>query len=380
MAPAWDGTYYLDMAKSGIVGNPNVVAPFAYRPGMPFASRVVSDVLSVSLEDGFRIVVRVSVVCLLMSIFMLARCFVADYRHALMPMIILGLSYSHTKIPLFFYTLVDVSAYPLIVVAFWALITKRPRVCLAVSSIGLLFKEFMGIPWLLLCLSLSCTFWRSRTTRNFVNLAVAFGVGLSVILIPRLCIPVAHTLQFVDPINDPHTLKKLFSVPLNEDRNFNIMYATAGYWLPTLLLLTRSRFNRMRADLRGFHLGVMSVYVFLVLLLTMYGGANIATFVSYSIAVQAVVLALLFRYGVGIAEGIYVVVVMVLYNKTMLHIPSPQVSFDAYMDFYGWWSSRVTLPMLMRSIEVGAYVILAAGLRIVTAKFASGGQHDSSAV
>jgi len=114
--------------------------------------------------------------------------------------------------------------------------------------------------------------------------------------------------------------------------------------------------------------------------LTMYGGGNILIYVSYSIAVQAVVLALCFRYGVGIAEGIYVVVVMLLYNKIMLHIPLPTDGFDAYVDFYGGYASRVTLPTLMRAIEMGAYVIGAMCVRVVTAKIASDGQQDAPAV
>jgi hypothetical protein len=380
MPPRYEALQYVDMARSGVVGNPNVIAPMAYRPGMPFASRVVANVLSVSIENGFRIVGWLSSISFLMCVFTLARCFTVDYRHALVSMVILGLSATHIKFPLFFYTLVDVSAYPLIVISFWALITRRSALCLLISCIGVLFKEFLAIPLFLVILHLGWIFWHGRSRRNAVHFVVALGIGMGVVLLPRLCIPVSATGQFVDPLNDLRTLRNVLTAPLDQARLFNIMYAAAGYWLPTVLLLTRSRFNKMWADLRGFNLRVMSIYLFLVLLLTMYGGGNILIYVSYSIAVQAVVLALCFRYGVGIAEGIYVVVVMLLYNKIMLHIPLPTDGFDAYVDFYGGYASRVTLPTLMRAIEMGAYVIGAMCVRVVTAKIASDGQQDAPAV
>jgi hypothetical protein len=379
MPPKYDAIQYVDMARSGVIGNPNLVAPMAYRPGMPFASHVVASVLSVSIENGFRIVGWISSICFLICVFTLSRCFTADYRHALVTMVILGLSAAHIKFPLFFYTLVDVSAYPLIVMSFWALITKRFNLCLLISSIGVLFKEFLAIPLFLVILHIGWTFWHSRSRRNLVHFVVALGIGLGVILIPRLCIPVSSTGQFVDPLNNLRTLRNVLVAPLDEARLFNIMYAVAGYWLPTVLLLTRSRFDRVWADLRGINLWAMSIYLFLVLLLTMYGGTNIFIFVSYSVAVQVVVLALLFRYGVGVAEVVYVVVVMLLYNKIMLHIPLPNDGFDAYIDFYGGYSSRVALPTLMRCIEMGVYVILAVCLRVVTAKIASDGQPGAPA-
>ena len=37
MPPRYEALQYVDMARSGVVGNPNVIAPMAYRPGMPFA-------------------------------------------------------------------------------------------------------------------------------------------------------------------------------------------------------------------------------------------------------------------------------------------------------------------------------------------------------
>lgn len=374
----WDAIYYVEMAKFGIVGNPNLRAPFAYRPGMPFVSRVASELLSLPVESGFRVVTWGFALCFLMGVFLLSRHFTPDYRHALMTMSVFGLSAMHIKLPFFFYTLIDISAYALIVVAFWALITKRLVLCLVISSVGLLFKEWLAVPWFILSLYLAHTCWCSRSWRDFAFLVGTVTLGMLIILLPRLYIPVTRTDQFIDPFNAPITLKNLLFAWLDETRVFNIFYSIASYWLPTFLLLTPSRFHRAYADLKGFYLHIISAYLLLVLLLTMYGGTNILIFVSYSVAAQAVVLTLLFQYNVTTAEKIYVLVVMLLYNKIMLPIPTPQDNLELFADFYGGWAPRVALPTLMRFIQVGVYVILAACLRMVTAKIAAEDQQGAS--
>ena len=172
----------------------------------------------------------------------------------------------------------------------------------------------------------------------------AIGVGAAAILLPRLCIPVTRTTQFVDPLNDLATLKNLFLAPLNGGRIFNIVYSAVSYWLPTLLLVTWARLSAVWADLRRLHiLAACGIYLFLIFFATMYGGTNIFIFVSYSVAVQAAFSGLLFRHGVGVADdSLYALLVMLLYNKILLPIPIPDVAIDAYINFYGGWSSRVT--------------------------------------
>ena len=374
MRPQWDGLHYVDMADSGIIGNPNLVAPFAYRLGMPILARLLATLLGVSTEDGFRIVGWIAALALLMSIFTLARLFTTDYRQAIIAMILLGLSFVHLKFPLFFYSMVDIAAYPFMVFAFWALITNRCLLCLLLSSIGLLFKEFLVVPLILLLLDLGYEFSRTKSKRTLWQLCAAIGVGAIVILLPRLCIPISKATQLVDPLNDLSTLRNLWRTPLNGRRILNIAYAMVSYWLPTLLLLTRARLNVLWADLRRLNMrAICGIYLFLVLLATMYGGTNIYIFVSYSVAVQAVVLALLFRHGVGVAEMIYVLLATLLYNKILLDIPTPDVDFDADLDFYGGWSSRVNTATLMRLLECGAFVAIGVLIRMVVGKISSDG-------
>jgi hypothetical protein len=365
--PLWDGAYYVDMAANGIVGNPNLVAPFAYRPGMPLISGMIADLFLVSTEDGFRIVVFASSVLFLLSIFALTREFTNDFRHALLTMVILGLSSTHVKIPLFFFTLVDVFAYFLIVLAFHAMIKKRLNLCLIISSIGLFFKEFLAIPLFIVILIKGYRFVKSRSTKDIVDFTVSMGIGLAVIGIPRIFIRVSHTDQFLDPLNDIRTLKILISAPLDEARVFNIIHGMFGYWLPTFCLLTRQRFIRVWTELGDIKLKVMSIYLLLVLFLSLYGGVNILVFVGYSVVAQAIVLTLLFRRGVRKVEIIYVVCVLILYNKILLHVPQPQICFDTYLDFFGTAGSRVTVTTLMRFTLMCVYIYLASVIRYFVA-------------
>lgn len=364
ISPHWDALNYLDMARSGIIGNDNLVAPFAYRPGMPFLSRAVSELFSVSIEQGFQIVAYIAAIGLLISTFLLARSFTDDFGQAIIPVVIVGLSFAHIKVPLFFYTFVDISAYPLMVIAFWALVKKRYVLCLIVSSIGLLFKEFLVIPLLLLIVQFARLYEHDRSRRTLLYLLIIIGIGASVILIPRLCIPVQDSYQEIDPINKPRTLAKLLDNPLDELRNINIFYAIMSYWLPSLLLLTTDRFKTIWFELKELK-GLIAIYLGVDLLLTMYGGSSLPIFVAYSVPVQIVILAILLKHGVHLGELALVLVVMLMYNKILLNIPLPEENLDAYIDFYGGYASRVNITTLVRFIEMFIYILISKGLRTI---------------
>lgn len=364
MKPQSDGHEYIEMGRYGIFTNPNLIAPFAYRPGLPYLGAAMSAILSVDIKLGFRIAGWLSMVALLMGIYTLARVFISDWRKALLPMLILGLSFYHIKFPLFFYSLVDVGAYPLIVFAFWAFITKRYPLCLVLTSIGVLFKEFLAIPMLLLMIQVGILYFKDKSRGNLVRFGLTAGVGLSAILLPRLLIPVISTEQFVDPLNNLSSLSNLVTAPFDEMRVFNIFFALVSYWLPTLLLLTLARGSKVITELkeRGLLLWC-GLFLLLDLVLTVYGGTNIPIFISYTLPVQVVVLALLIREGPGIAELVFTFIVMLMYNKILFLIPDPTVDIELYIAYYGGWSNRVDLRTLVRLVDLGFFVALAAVIR-----------------
>jgi hypothetical protein len=372
IAPKWDAVFYMDMAKSGVIGNPRLMAPFAYRPAMPYLSRLSAFALHTSIENGFRVVGWISMVGFLLGVFALARRFAPGYL-ALVPMVALGFSFAHVKFPIFFYTLVDAPAYALIVLASWALISDRLTLCLLVSCLGLFFKEFLIIPLLLLWFRLGYIYRGTRSGRDLARLAAAIVLGLSVILLPRLLLHVTATVQYVDPLNDLSTLKRVVTPWFIEPRVFNVMYVSASYWLPTLLLLNAPRFDRVWAQLRASKLlGLAGGYLFLILLLTMYGGTNIFVFVAYSAPIQAIVLALLLQSKVSKVELVCVILITFMYNKIMLNIPlTPVGDYDGYSDFYGGWQSRVPESTLMRSLEMVGFLVLAAWVRVLVSRISN---------
>jgi hypothetical protein len=187
---------------------------------------------------------------------------------------------------------------------------------------------------------------------------------MSVILIPRLYIPVQGSYQEIDPIDNFRTLKRLWNYLLNEPKNINTLYAIMSYWLPSLLLLTSDRFKSIWYELRNFK-GFILIYLSLNLLLTVYGGTNLLVFVSYSVAVQIVILSLLIKHGIHPIELVFMLMVMLIYNKILLNIPLPQENFDAYIDFYGGWSSRVNIMTVVRFLEMLIFILMSKGLRVI---------------
>lgn len=350
----WDGQHYVRMARGADVPDP-LYAPFAYRPGMPRLSRLVADGLGVSIEQGFRIVGWIACVALLVLAYGLARQFGASHRQSLFTMLIVGSSAAHTKFPLFFPTLVDVAAYPLMVAAMWALLADRLVACVVIAGVGVFFKEFLAVPLVIGVARLGLDFLRAPSPRTGVRTAVAAAVAAAAIIWPRAATVVAGTAQYVDPVNDPSTLARLLQAPLDGARVFNIAYSVAHYWLPVLMLMTADRLEGIRQTLGRDRLRILAWYVGLVLLLTMYGGTNIGIFVSYTVAAQVVILALVLRQGVGVAEAALVLAATVLFNKLLLHLPSPYDT-EAYLDFFGGYDSRVSVASGVRVASMFAAI------------------------
>src|SRR6266568_2938521 len=53
MPARWDVIFYLDVAKNGISGNPNLTTPFAYRPLIPLTVGAVARLLHTDTEATF---------------------------------------------------------------------------------------------------------------------------------------------------------------------------------------------------------------------------------------------------------------------------------------------------------------------------------------
>jgi hypothetical protein len=353
--PKWDALHYVGMARNGILDNPQLDASFAYRPAVPVLARLVADAFDLRVEQGFQVLGYLGLVGLLTGTFALARCFTASFSRALLPVAAVGLTGTYGKHPLFFYTLIDIEAFALSVLAIWLLVSGRWRWCFLVSCVGLLFKEWLGVPLALLVFVLVREYWRRREPKVLFHAVGAVAIGLAVIIVTRLVIPVS-TGSFTDRLDN------LLTIPLNGRRDLNILFAIGSVWLPTLMLMTRQRAARLwrrLGDLRA----VLALYLALILFLTMYGGTNVIIFVSYSLGAQVIVLALLAD-EVHPLEAALVLLALLFFFRIPWEIPLPAADFDAYIDFYGGWSDRVNGSTALRAAEIACCVAVAAAARI----------------
>lgn len=368
MAPRWDMAYYVDMARNGIIGNHHLVAPFAYRPGAPGIIHAIARVLHVDAELAFRACARVMSVAFLVACFYFARSIGASFGSATVCSLALALNFEIVKWTVFAGTMVDIYAYPLILLAFWLILRKRFYACLFVSALGLFFKEFLLLPILTQTTALmlknrskregseACGDREQWPTGLIRPLTITFLALLVCFFLPRLLIHVVRTFQDIDPINQPSSLRRLYLYPASLRRDFNIVFAYLAWWLPTLVLINPKRLRLLWDYLRPYRL-ICYLYLAFHFLLVMYGGTNLAIFATYSLPVELMVLVTLLDKGaVQLWEKILMVVVVVLFNRIWMQIPLPDVNVHAYLDFYGGYHMLVTKRSIFRMVELLAYV------------------------
>src|SRR6185436_7301707 len=235
-APLWDGKWYFELAQEGYAGTR--MAPFLYRPGMPFLARGLAAASALDLETSYELVGRVAAALTLVLAYAGARTLQASRSHASFVALVVGLTYHHVRFPLFFWSLVDVSGYALLMLSFWLLWRGWTMRAGAVAAAGLLFKEMLLIPW---CVALAEGLRSARRARSrwrWAELAAVAALGLALFVVSRLALRVDHTQQWIDPLHKPETLARLWEAPTSFARCSTLVSACLVYWMPTLLLLT----------------------------------------------------------------------------------------------------------------------------------------------
>ncbi len=357
MPPQWDMKYYLNIATDGLIGNKGLVAPFAYRPAAPLLVGAIAHLFKTDPESTFRMCAHVMGVVFILSCFYFATSTGATKRTAGLSAVTLALYFNIVKWPLFAGEMVDIYAYPLILIAFWALLQRRFYLCLSVSGVGLFFKEFMLLP----LLTQAAVVAIKKRRRGWLLLAGPLGLTALVLvvcfIVPRLTIHVVQTFQDIDPINDPSTLRRLYLYPASRRRDFNIIFSYLACWLPILLLINRNRLILVWKRLQPYRL-ICALYLGFHFLLVMYGGTNLAIFVTYSLPVQILVLAVILDKGhVRLWEKIAMVTIVILFNRIWMQIPSPEQHLDAYLEFYGGYHQLVTPRSFFRMTEVLSWIL-----------------------
>ncbi len=344
-APLWDGKWYFQLAEEGYAAQR--MAPFAYRPGMPFLAHWLDAASGLDLEQSFQLVGRIAATLVLCFAYAGARTLGAALRPAAFVALVVGLCYHHVRFPLFFWSLVDVGGYALVLLAFWWLWKGWTLRAGLVGAGGLLFKEMLLIPWAISLLEL----WRARRRtagERWLGFALVAVLGLALFLLPRLLLRVDRSQQWIDPLHKPETLARLWEAPTSFARLSTLSAAYLVYWLPTLLLLTPTRLRALLSALRP-HAASLALYMGLLFLLALYGGDNIAVFVSYSVAAQVLVLSLLVQVSrLERWELCGTLVCLFFFQHFHRTIPDPAREQEAYLVFYGFGAPSTNARRLLQ--------------------------------
>jgi len=135
------------------------------------------------------------------------------------------------------------------------------------------------------------------------------------------------------------------------------------------MLVTPARLQAALSTLGPRTARLSAAYTVLVLLLTLYGGTDLARFTTYLLVPQALLIALLARDS-GWAEIGVMIVATLVFNRIWMQIPIWDL--EKYLDFYGGYSSRVNGVTALRFLEIGAFLVLAALARAATQRTVRG--------
>jgi hypothetical protein len=357
MALEWDMSYYLDMARNGLVGNRNLAAPFAYRFAAPLLVGAIAHTLGADTELTFRICCALACILFILSSFYFAKSFGATDKAAILASVLPALYFYIIKWAIFSGTMVDIFAYPVLLLAFWALLRDKFYLCLVVSAVGLFFKEFLLLPLLTQAAVLVIGGRRAGWRKLSIPLLLTAFVLLTCFLFPRMLIHVARTFQDIDPINDRSSLRRLILYPLSRKHDFNILFAYMACWLPILLLLTKDRCRLVWGRLRKYRVA-LGVYMALHFCLAMYGGTNLDIYPTYCLPMQIMVLVLILdNCRIPNWEWVLAMALVIVFNRLWMQVPLPQDSMDKYLDFYGGYYMRVTAESLLRMGELLTYIL-----------------------
>jgi len=356
----WDSRFYLKMATEGTHSR-QLVAPFAYRFLTPLLAAFLSDAFGFSIPSAFLIIAYTGAVALLLSIYVLCREFRFPFRTTVILMLMTAFSFFHVKFLLFDVYRPDHLALPLLAAGFLALIRGNLFWCTVLSVIGLQIREFLILPpAIFLCQSIRDLEKNPDQKQLWMRV---IGVSIPVaaaVLVPRFFIPVSLSIQKIDPIHDTSTLMGLLSPLFDYKRHLNFLFCLLGYALPVILLSTRARWRRAWESFGNLQRTAV-LYTVITLILSFYGGSDMARFMPYLFVPQVLLIGFLLQRRVEWVEVIYVLMAMLIFNR--IPFPIPIWNLERYLDFYGGWDSRVNDSSWLRFVELGVYIVPAILLR-----------------
>lgn len=364
----WDHYHYINMAEHGVLNNSGLVAPYAYRPIIPFLAGEFSQITGRSITLGFRLITYAGVVSQLVLTFMLARQFTRKTWIPWLIMLVIGVSTFHVKFLLFDVFRPDSLAYSLLLIGMIALFKRQQlitshvgvqhaatrvlvydAIILAITAVGMLVREFCIIPVLLLSFHLLREFIDTRRKSAFMEVGVLALVTILAYWLPRHFIVVGRSDQFLES-----NLTSVLAIVLNTGHHLNVMLGFTIYVLPLLILITPRRDNRLWVRAAAVRLDLI-LYTLIVLALSFVGGSDIARFTAYLFVPLIVLLTLILDDGVHPVEIAYLLLATAIYNRILS--PIPMTSLDDYLDFYIVWYNRTSLTTQLRTLELLGWLL-----------------------
>jgi hypothetical protein len=356
---------YTVIAETGLSPHPQLVSPCAYRFVSPMLAGGAARAYGVSTSDGFFIVSMAASVALLWLTCYLAMRVGASFAGGLTAMAVIALSIGHLKNNLYFNNSMEGVTQVLLIGWCLAMFARRWLLATILCVVGLCTRELFLIPSALLCGQLALAWWQTRQRSTLVRLSITGGLTAAAFVLPRLLIPVAATIQLIDPLYDESWFSKLLQVPLNWKRDLNLLIGIASYSLPALMLVTRERWRLAWQRLAPFRSAGVA-YCGLWLLLTLWGGTDLYRYVTYLFLPLTFVLAAMFahrRSSPRFAEVMLALVATAVHNKIASHIPAIADNVDVYLDFWPAFEDRLNAAAGLRLAQIGGCLLAAWALR-----------------
>jgi hypothetical protein len=364
--PMNDGMEYLKVAYRGLDPEAQLGAPFVYRFAVPLTVHAVSLLTGADSLVIFPVVVFIACVALLVAVYLVALLSGASREHAILILVLVASSVFVIRFPLYHPYSVDVEALLVAFGAFVFLLQRSYGLAAAVSLLGLLFKEFMLAPVLALIGLFFAQYLRDKSIRPLWWTLLVIVLALVVFLLPRLLIPITYgfgaslKIQARAPSQTMYLsdLRTLLSWPPRLGVPVNLLLALVSFWLPALMLMTRSRWRSVWQALESNRI-VIVLWTVAVLALALVGGTNIMIFVTYSAPVLVLLLSLLMRGGISKPELVVTLVATVVFNRMIFATGAAGADLDLEIGFYGafWWVlGSVTA---WRFAEVAAWIVVA---------------------
>ncbi len=369
--PTSDSLSYINLAESGLRDNPTLAAPYAYRFGAPLIVRAIHLACGLSTGGAFHLVASLSAWGLLLASYALARSTGGTLFTGYAAMGVTAFSFFTLKFSIAVPTMVDAEGLLLVTVSFLALLRKEFVLSLFLSCSGIFFKEFLLVPCALLVFMNLREYRETRATPPLLRGTLTLVIAGACFIIPRIAIPVLagyganSRWDFPSPSHWAYFehLRYFLSGRPDAGRIVNICFALSSFWLPVLLLVTPERARRLWHTLAPVRT-LCLLDTALVLLLALFGGTNIMIFVAYTLPVMVVVLAALLDTGVRRREVVFMLAIVLLFNRIPFSTGGPSSTIDDVFRFYGGWWSRLDGVTLVRTAEMCAYLILFGVLRM----------------